>query len=374
MRIHISTNDDFLDELNNLVRIINVYNHKIITHKVDLLSEELAHKLNNPLNGIMSIMPKIIQSNNSSNEVILLKNYINTIYNLTATILENFRSQTSELFNNSKNEYKFINLSACIKNICDEFKISKPSCNYNFKIDTHPIWIKSVILEFEDLLMNLLNNSYESLTQNSHKLITVSTTYKNNLWQLTLTDSGCGIPRNEINNVLSGKSLKHQGKGIGLQSAIKYINNLGGNFDLSSTVGIGTNIEITIPYYTQPIWLVNTIQYNNETSFIIIGRTSTIAKCQKILSHLDNKKLYFISFEDYVSSSPNLSINVMNMIFITDENIIIDMHINLCNKESIYIIVYDQLLKSTQEVLISHSNINGIVYDSISESSFENIQ
>ena len=63
-----------------------------------------------------------------------------------------------------------------------------------------------------------------------------------------------------VSEILSGKSLKHSGNGIGLLSAQEYFNNLKGKLELESTLNIGTILRITFPVADKPAWFINHIQ------------------------------------------------------------------------------------------------------------------
>jgi len=61
-------------------------------------------------------------------------------------------------------------------------------------------------------------------------------------------DSGCGIPENSLENVLTPFfTLKKDHEGLGLSMAARFIELHGGMLRITSTEGKGTKVEITLP-------------------------------------------------------------------------------------------------------------------------------
>ena len=314
-------------------------------------------------------MPKLIELNKNNNQVQLLERYVHTIYNLTSNILDNFRTKTANFFNDDKNTDKYIRMEQIIEQIYNDFQNSKPNCKYILNVESKHTWIYTTLINLEDVIVNLLNNAFDSLKDIKSKSISISTNRIENYYRLIISDSGCGIPDNELSKVLKGKSLKHPGKGIGLQSAIQYIKGLGGDLSISSTINLGTIITIKIPISEKPIWLSECVKYQDRSIFVIIGKTSTITNCQKYLSFLDNKKLYFTNFQDFKITLSKLNMNDNDIIFIFDEQFIEDIS-NENYKSINFVIIHDQLLSTSQQILSTNKNFHAILYENIDENLF----
>ncbi|MGE5302104.1 MAG: sensor histidine kinase [Alphaproteobacteria bacterium] len=66
--------------------------------------------------------------------------------------------------------------------------------------------------------------------------------------KLCVIDSGCGIPENSLENVLTPFfTLKKDHEGLGLSMAARFIELHGGILRITSTEGKGTKVEITLP-------------------------------------------------------------------------------------------------------------------------------
>jgi hypothetical protein len=256
----------------------------------------MAHKLNNPINGIRAVMPKIKLNSPATSELSLLERYINSIYNLTSKILHDFRESSSEYKSHDNlSQPRYFIVEQSINQIINDFKIHHDQCDYLVTCN-RTSWIYTAPIELEDTLVNLLNNSYESLTS-QQKSITINTIQHLRNVIIEIKDTGHGIPKQELINVQLGKSLKHVGNGIGLNSAIKYFQNLQGSLNLESQEGSGTTVTITIPLST-PSWWRSQIPYTDNTIFFIVTDDMyIISEWQKIFLYIDNSKFYFTELE-----------------------------------------------------------------------------
>jgi signal transduction histidine kinase len=118
--------------------------------------------------------------------------------------------------------------------------------------------------QLELALMNLILNSRDAMAEGG----TISVTGENRTVSrskdglekgdyvvLTVSDSGCGIPREMIEKVMEPFfTTKDVGKGTGLGLSMVYgfARQSGGEFRLSSEIGQGTRAEIWLPKSTEP--------------------------------------------------------------------------------------------------------------------------
>lgn len=116
---------------------------------------------------------------------------------------------------------------------------------------------KSILLKIEDrdiyrILSNILNNAIESIESEGE--IRVSLRYLDKLAIISIMDNGKGIP-DQILEALGSREIsygkqdsKASGSGLGIYHAHNTLENVGGSIKILSKVGVGTNIEIRIPY------------------------------------------------------------------------------------------------------------------------------
>jgi len=100
----------------------------------------------------------------------------------------------------------------------------------------------------QHVLLNLLNNARDAVDEGG--TITISTISEDNVVQITVTDSGKGMPEETIDNIFDPFfTTKDVGKGTGLGLAVSYgmIQDMGGVIEADSKSGEGSTFTITLP-------------------------------------------------------------------------------------------------------------------------------
>jgi len=108
---------------------------------------------------------------------------------------------------------------------------------------------KSRILQ---VLTNLIDNAIDSVCHQASKKVSVMLVYKNNKLTIQVTDTGCGIPSDTMNQIFKkGFSTKGTSRGFGLHLVKQTIDELGGQIVIDSFINSGTTFYIDIPYETR---------------------------------------------------------------------------------------------------------------------------
>lgn len=100
----------------------------------------------------------------------------------------------------------------------------------------------------QQVVMNLLKNSIQSITENGE--IMVKTTAKDNNVEMSISDNGRGIPKENLDKIFDPFfTTKEPGKGTGLGLSISYgiIKRHNGSIEVKSEVGKGTTFTIKLP-------------------------------------------------------------------------------------------------------------------------------
>ncbi|SFL15031.1 transcriptional regulator, LytTR family [Paenibacillus sp. 1_12] len=101
--------------------------------------------------------------------------------------------------------------------------------------------------QIKQVFINILNNSIESMSEGGHILIDLQMKETDQI-MIRFTDQGCGIPEERIPRL--GEpfyTTKERGTGLGLMVTFKIIENHGGKLRITSEIGVGTTVEITMP-------------------------------------------------------------------------------------------------------------------------------
>ena len=161
-----------------------------------------------------------------------------------------------------------------------------------------------------------------------------------------ISDNGCGIPSHELEAIKKGKSLKVDGNGIGMPSAIEYIESIGGAFEIESTENIGTKIILTLPYIKTPKWRIDKIDIFKYQIIIVDNDPEIITIWQrKLLPRTRNVKYFSGSkmFLEWLSEQSQTDINgsLILMDYELGENDIFGLDLLLKNNIPNAIIVTD---------------------------------
>ncbi|MCA9439112.1 MAG: HAMP domain-containing histidine kinase, partial [Candidatus Omnitrophica bacterium] len=103
------------------------------------------------------------------------------------------------------------------------------------------------------VFMNIITNALQAATERAKgpmPAVTVSSSVRNGMVQVTISDNGPGIPEENLTRIFepffTTKDVG-QGTGLGLSIAYSIIEKHHGSIHVESTVGVGTSFVISIP-------------------------------------------------------------------------------------------------------------------------------
>jgi signal transduction histidine kinase len=107
----------------------------------------------------------------------------------------------------------------------------------------------------KQIVLNLLSNSVKFTPEGGSVTISLFPDIKGERMYIEVKDTGVGIAEQDIPTVMSlfgqvdsDVNRKYEGTGIGLPFSKKLTNMMGGTFELSSKVGVGTRITLGFPF------------------------------------------------------------------------------------------------------------------------------
>jgi len=171
--------------------------------------------------------------------------YLDKVSNLVLDML-NYSKERKPL-------HRLTNLNEIIKQIVasrgERAKKEKVKLITNF--DSHLNEVSIDPQGMERVLLNLVGNALDALGGKGGKVeITTHLEKKKKFFQIKVSDTGCGIPEEQIKKIFgffySTKGSK--GTGIGLAVVEKIIKEHQGKIKVTSKVGKGTTFTITLPY------------------------------------------------------------------------------------------------------------------------------
>lgn len=212
-----------------------------IEKEISRVIKQVAHDIRDPINSLVSNF-RIVSENLPDKNISKILNYsVERIESTFNDILKTNRHKSPQsnpvqvadiiplvnaLFDDKRNIHKDV-----------DFKVSAPE---RIKAVCNPEDLKRV-------LNNIVNNSIESLDKNK-KQISCSLKVENGSAQLILEDNGCGISAENIKKVFDEDFTfgKENGNGLGLSYAANKVKAWGGDISISSDIGVGTRINVTL--------------------------------------------------------------------------------------------------------------------------------
>ncbi|MCQ2604886.1 MAG: ATP-binding protein [Spirochaetia bacterium] len=114
------------------------------------------------------------------------------------------------------------------------------------------------------VIINLMINARDAMKESVKKEITVTTEKNSSSVILTVSDTGKGIPEENLSKIFDPYfTTKDTGTGIGLTLVYKIIKGMGGSISVSSQIDKGTSVKIVLPRIEKEIkqigWCENEI-------------------------------------------------------------------------------------------------------------------
>jgi PAS domain S-box-containing protein len=206
-----------------------------------------------------------------------LKSHINKMVmdlNFVDTNVDEY-SPAAEYIDSLKKELERIkNISEQLLSLAIIDERDKEKCEINKVITSHPVDVfinkirndgheVDVILpdmspeifathnQIQQMLIQFLENSEDALIDGGKITIKVETvkTDENLYAVITLTDTGVGIPKENINKIFQPffTTKGKKGTGLGMMIATNIISNIGGTIGVKSNPGEGTSIKVILP-------------------------------------------------------------------------------------------------------------------------------
>lgn len=213
------------------------------------LSRQVAHDIRGPLTALMTLSK--LGHDETTEKQQLLQLAADRIQGIADDLL---RQGSREKISNpppSTPSGNSIALKEETRNIIRQYKFA----NNQIQIELHEHLSEASDLihfekiKFQRILSNILNNAIEALPEREPS-ISITLMAKSKGLMLLVMDNGCGIPEEEISKVLEeGYSYqKKTGSGLGLYDAAKTLKEVGGDLQVTSRLGIGTQILLVFPY------------------------------------------------------------------------------------------------------------------------------
>lgn len=243
--------------------------------KIGEISAQVAHDIRSPLTALnvsLEQLPQIPEA-----QRIVLRNALVRINDIANNLLNQYRNKEDEIL-----ELKSWLVVPLIEAIASEKRLqlenSRIKLLTNFTKDSYFSFVKISTHEIKRALSNLINNAIESLQLNEG-VVSVSLSTKRESVVLKITDTGCGIPEEEVSTIFEAKkTTKESGSGLGLAYVKRVVDRMNGKINITSMLGRGTTVELIFPRVQPPVWFISEIVIERKKHIIILDDDESIHK------------------------------------------------------------------------------------------------
>ncbi|MFJ7738175.1 ATP-binding protein [Lysinibacillus sp. NPDC097287] len=240
-------------------------------NKVRTLSEELlaynqmkdefilktSHELRTPLNGILNLSKSLMEGaegplkRTQQENVILIHNVTQRLGYLVEDLLFSSNHPQGDL----RVTPRVVPVSVINEVIAEihSFMLDETTISLVSNVDQNLPAMYTDELRMKQVLYNLLNNAMQ---HTSHGQITVFANVRGKQMEIKVSDTGVGIPSQELERIFNAfyqvkKDKSSGGLGLGLSIAKNIVEKLNGEIYVTSTLGVGTSFTFTVPLATK---------------------------------------------------------------------------------------------------------------------------
>ena len=240
-------------ELRSLAHRFNEMLDRIQTSFIQLsqFSSDIAHELRTPLHNLKNMAETALLHDKSHQEYKQILESSMDEYNHLSKLVENMLFIARSDHGQMTLKKAWINVQEEISNICDYYQAIADekqimlSCHGEAKIEVDPILFKRVI-------SNLLSNALKYTLP--HGCIVIDIQSMQESVQITIKDTGVGIPSTHLPNIFnrfyrvdSSRSIHSGGIGLGLAIVKSIIDLHRGTIKINSQINTGTSVSIQLP-------------------------------------------------------------------------------------------------------------------------------
>ena len=148
--------------------------------------------------------------------------------------------------------YEKTDIIKLVQDTVDSHKIINEKITYNFSANVKHLDFCCDIIQINQIIMNLLKNAEESMENIDRKVIDILLLKNEDLFTITIHDSGSGIPKEILDSVIEPYvTTKEKGTGLGLAIVKKIVQDHYGNIEISNNEGALIKISFNIDQLSQ---------------------------------------------------------------------------------------------------------------------------
>ena len=219
------------------------------------LAASVVHEINNPLTGVLNYIRLMIKITGrdtlSAEQVEKFRGYLE--------LMESEVGRCSDIVSNllafsrkSKLEFSDVNINELVEKciLLSDHKLTLQDIEIETDINTDTPNISGDFNQLQQSVLNLIFNAADAMPDGGVLSIETSFDSENGLAEIKVTDTGCGIARENLPRIFDPFfSTKKEGKGLGLGLSVVYgiIERHKGSIEVESELDKGTVFTIKLP-------------------------------------------------------------------------------------------------------------------------------
>ena len=208
------------------------------------MSAKIAHEIRNPLvsiGGFARLMEKNLPKDSE------MQKYANII-NTQTSQLESILTNILDVAKPRKPKFREVEVHQIIQQVMVMMDgvLKKRQIEVDYNFGCHLCIVYGDEKQIYQVLLNLVKNAIEAITENGK--IIFGTKKVNRSVEISITDSGRGIEKNEMNHIYDlFYTTKTDGTGLGLSIVKQIVSDHSGSLEIKSKPGKGTSVIIQLP-------------------------------------------------------------------------------------------------------------------------------
>jgi len=217
-------------------------------HAMADLARGVSHDVNNAVGSLLPLIQQMLHDANDGecDPAVLVEDLqqIETSVQVCRRIFGGMLRFARGAAQNAGDVYLEQEIECALSLLQDSLVRNRITTNVNLPEQFAPI--RGVQSEVEQLLLNILGNARDAMPHGGS--ITIAGSCSNDLVTLEITDSGCGIPKRLLTQILEPFfTTKTSGNGLGLSICRSILSQMNGKMEIMSTPGIGTKVTLLLP-------------------------------------------------------------------------------------------------------------------------------
>lgn len=208
------------------------------------LSSGLAHEINNPLSIISGYVQMLLMDEHVNSEI----KEISKIIEKQVKRASNIADKLLHFSKRTDFEIKEVDLNQLVENILIllEHQLKRFNILVLKQLDPALGSIQADPPQLQQVFHNIISNAIYVMPKGG--TLTVSTGLKNGFVEIRFSDTGCGIPKKNLNRLFDPFfTTKEPGTGLGLSIAFGIIDNHRGQIEVESKVNEGATFILKLP-------------------------------------------------------------------------------------------------------------------------------